>query len=255
MTNWHFVIAQADSTHIAELTTARSRKVTWDLDAPATASFTLDGRDANATSITELATDLLVYADNVALFRGRIGASEDDLSADSHRVNFSAIDYRGLLHRRIIWPGSTLSYTTTDQADIAWDLIADSQALTGGNFGIIRNAPLTGVTRTVTLEDGENIGEVITKLGRSQNGFEWDIDPLLKFNLYFPSRGTTGLIPLVWGDNVAHMRRELNPDNFANAIRYSGDQAIGAVTRVAGSFGLEGRWERQLGDPDINNAT
>lgn len=254
MTTWQVVLADPTATigNLGELIAARSRKLSWRLDDAASMTFALDGRDRLGASIAELATDVIVYADGAPLFRGRIGASDDTVSTNSHDATFSAIDYRGLLHRRILWPGATLVYSQVDQADIAWDLINDAQGRVNGSLGIARgNAAATGVLRDRTFNVGANVGETITNLGRVSNGFEWEISATRQFNLFFPQRGATGITPLVWGDNVTEVRRALDTADFANAVRVSGETA--SATRENTAL-PEGRWERQVSDTDLKES-
>ena len=43
MSDWRFVLATTAGDHIAELSGATARTITWNLDSPATASFNIPG--------------------------------------------------------------------------------------------------------------------------------------------------------------------------------------------------------------------
>lgn len=266
MANWHFVCASPDGEQSGELTAAKGKTVTWQLDAPATAAFTLNGTHPQALLITETETDLIVFSADaagppLARFRGRFGSSSDSISPASFITQFNAVDYRGFLDRRILWPGSTETFTAEDQADIAWQLIADSQAQTGGELGITRgDFPETGVLRTINFAEGAVLSQLIgPQLADLSNGFDWEIDAQLRFNVFYPQRGSSGGQVLDYGGRVNGVTRTLDTSSFANAVRYSGADAdaSGAPLPAAlevGAIGPAGRWEKQTGDTSILDA-
>jgi hypothetical protein len=250
--HWQWVLVRpvtGGGATVAELTEARSRRIEFPLDGPAKAGFTFPGRHPQVRLVDEVETDVLIARDGLAVFRGRINTSEDTISETVHTCTFGAIDYRGMLDRRIVWPGSTLVYTGADQAAIAADLIADTQAL--GTLGITLPATTTGVARDRTYETGAVIGELITNLGRCLNGFDWDISPALALRIWYPARGaTTPVFVAEYGRTVTSLRRTVSSSDFANAIRYSGADAVPAALRTV-TPGIEGRWERQIGDTNL----
>jgi len=252
---YQFVLTQpasAGGSSLAELTEARSRRLDFGLDDDAKASWTLPGRHQQTALIDEIENDVVVARDGVALFRGRINASDDTVSANVHTCTFNAVDYRGLLARRILWPTSTATFTQIDQAQIAATLINESQAL--GTLGIIASPAATGVKRDRTYDVGSTIGELIASLGRVINGFEWDISPTLALRIFYPQRGVvTPVFVAEYGRNVTDVRRTVASGDFANAIRYSGKDGVASAIRVI-TPGPEGRWERQLGNPDVTTA-
>lgn len=255
MADWRFGLVNSDDdSAIGALGAATSKKVTWVLDDSASASFNMDGTHPQAALIEEITTDLVVYdPGGVKRFRGRMGASTDDVSTAGHACTFSAVDYRGFLNSaRILWPGNTDLFTSVDQALIAWTLIADSQALPGGDLGITRGlGQTTGVLRDRTYDEGSQLGDLLTQLGDVDDGYDWEIDANLAFNIFYPQRGNSGGGQyLDYGGRVLSFKRAIDPSTFGNAIRESGDDSLTPVTAV-GSFGAAGRWERQIGDTSI----
>lgn len=117
-----------------------------------------------------------------AIFGGQTGAT-------NLTVYFT--DYVGLLGSRYT-PLEDI-YTSEDSADIAWALIDDSQSdISGeGNLGITRGTHPTTVNRDRTFRH-DNIRNEIVKMSRAKlyNGFDFDIDNTLKFNVYYPTKGT-----------------------------------------------------------------
>lgn len=258
MSSWRFLLVEPDGTQIGELTAATSKQVTWLLDGASFASFNIDGYHPQAALISELETDLIVYdSEGIARFRGRLGSSTDDLSPSGFTSTFSAVDYRGMLGRRIIWNGSTTTFSAREQADIAWTLIDDSQAL--GDWGITQGSGrITGVARDRTYQEGQVIGDLIAQLGEVDNGFDWEIDATLAFNVFYPQRGRDADVALDYGGRVARVQRNLDTSTFANAVRESGSDfeadgttPLAAATAVAASFGTPGRFETQVGDPTV----
>lgn len=252
---WQFVLVQpasAGGASVAELTEARSRRLDFALDDDAKCGWTLPGRHPQTALVDEMETDVLVARDGIALFRGRINASDDSISPNVHTCTFSAVDYRGMLARRIIWPGSTTAFAATDQANIAARLISDSQAL--GTLGISTTVTPTGILRDRTYDVGSTIGDLIASLGRAINGFEWDISPTLALRIFYPARGSSSVAFVAeYGRNVSDVRRTVASGDFANSIRFSGKEGVASVTRTI-TPGPEGRWERQAGNPDLTTA-
>jgi hypothetical protein len=253
-----------------ELTGATGRSLTVSLTDPSTATFQLFGNDPAAPTITELIDDVWVFRDGEVLFRGRIVDSSDDVEATSHKCSFTATDYRGVLNRRKIPPtgaGNTPTYqalSTKAQETIVWDdLITVTQALPGGNLGIVKAAdwPSTGINRAgIIFGDGDSVFEQIRTLGAMSNGFDFDIDATLQAHLYYPHRGTDRGSVLDYGGTVASLRRQVNTSSFANAIRLNGGQSdtVGpyTVTDQVASLGdptahPEGRWEASLSEPSV----
>jgi hypothetical protein len=254
MGDWRFVLTDTSGNNVADLVGAAGRKVTWNLDNAATASFTIPGTVPVASLIYETANDLVVYSPSGGKkFRGRLGASGDDVSSGGHTSNFSAVDYRGFLARRFIWPGSTTAWTAIEQTSIAWTMIADSQATTGGSLGITDHSVASGITRTVTNTVGDEILTRISEIGNFTDGFDWEIDADLSFRTYYPWRGNTNGITLAYGAEIVSFRRSVDTSTFASAVRYSGDNSLTPATAVATTFGAAGRWEIQVGDTTILN--
>lgn len=251
MTRWAFVVADTDGTPLAELTEARARRLTVRLDAGGDAGFSIDGRHEQAETLTELATDLLVYRNDDLVYRGRIGQTQDQAAADRHTVAVESADYRALLGRRVLYADQ--SFAATEQEAVGWALIAYTQGLRGGDMGITRRpAQATGVVRDKTWTAGKNIGEALTQLGHLINGFEWDISPELEYRVW-TERGADNGVVLDYGGLLTGFSRTVNPSAFANAVRVTGDDTLTAEARDAADIATaaSGRFDAQHGYPDI----
>jgi hypothetical protein len=218
----------------------------------------------------ELIHDLIVYRDGEKLFRGRINYSQDSIGPERHTTQFSAVDYRGMLHRRILWEprlyGAPVPEASVDQTDIAWDLINYTQALPNGDLGITRGSSTpTGRTRDREYEAGQVIGSLLDNLSDVIDGFDYEVSPEKVFNLYYPERGTEKNFPLILGGNIQEVIRTVSAPDFANAIRASGAEPehdpesvdppdpAPVVTVEATNIATapEGRFEAQMGFPDV----
>lgn len=256
MARWSWVLGDAAPSDVEfrELTKAKSRRVTWRVDGPADAAFSIDGRSDEAAEITALATDLHVYRDGVKLLRGRIGAEQDDITPSAHTTQFGAVDYRGMLAYRQVGPAGA-SYVGIDQGVIAFDLIDTSQDLTGGDWGVTDGLGSTSGTlrdRTGILP-GSKLLDLITSLGQVDNGFEWEVDPALALNRWYPRRGDDNGVVLDYGGLLTSARRVLNPADFANVALVTGSDETVPVEEVAGDVGTDprGRWEVSQSFPSI----
>ena len=248
-----YLTAPGGGNYVGSLVAATSRKLSWQLDGSSTVAFTMPGDHPETAQISELATDLVCLRDGVTVFRGRIQASADQYAADAETVNFTAVDYRGMLDRRLFWSTSTLSFRGEDQADIAWQMIADTQAQPGGNLGISRgNAPETGVLRDRDYQAGKPVGQALAELGEVVNGFDWEIDGNLKFNLFYPQRGrSTGLV-LYWGREITAINRQIDPSKYANAVFFTGGTGTVPVETALTTMPVGiGRWDAQQSDPNL----
>ncbi len=265
-TRWQLVLGSASGGHELALTEARSRRYTARLNDASDLSFSIDGRHPQAAAIEEMSTDvhllLSTSTGTTILDRCRVGATRDEIGEDEHRTDVTCLDYRAVLDRRTLWTGDTLTFAAVDQTDIAWELIAATQAHRAGDLGIWKGvaAGYTSQARDRTYEAGDSIGQRIQELSEVINGFDWDITPdsasSLRFDAWYPGRGSDRGVVLLLGGLVATVSRELNTSDYANAIRYSGAETTTAGEWEAGDLGtpgafLQGRWDRAFGDDGL----
>lgn len=267
---WRWLLGPATGGYATELTAATQRRLTVRLTSPSETSFTIDGRHPQAAAVTELATDLHVLYTPAAgppttvVYRGRIGGSTDAIDQTRHTVTVSSMDYRELLKRRLLYNASTLTWTGVDQAEIAWQLLQQTQTLPGGNLGISKGTGNpSGVTRTVGYAAGDSIGARIDELSQLTNGFEWDIRPAgesaLALDIYTVMRGAYRGVVLEHGGLVQAVQREARPADYANSIRVTGDQTATTPPtpqeRTAADIATrpEGRWDKVITAPGVTD--
>lgn len=261
MGRWQFVYADTAGNPQGELTAATNRSLVFNLDAGHTCSFTLPGLHAQAGYVNEGLTDIIcnrrtdvVGQAPTLMFRGRVTDSEDTVSTEADTVDFTANDYRGLLTQsRFIWASDTLTYANVEQTTIGWDLIAATQAKTGGSWGITNGSTSTSTPRTETFNVGANVGDTITTLADTDGGFDWEIGPDLVYRTWFPARGRVGQVFLDYPGLVSGFSRGTSLSSWGNAVLSTGASTIASQAVQAATFGPAGRFEQVYSDPDIND--
>jgi len=252
MVAWRWVIGPWGTGPERELTLANSRQMTATLTAPATASFSIPGRADEAALLSEMETDLWVYADANLVFRGRVVQLADTVTADVHTLACDVVDYRGLLSRRLLVEGDQLAWSTPNLAAIAWGLVNLTQQKTGGYLGIVQgtwtaDSPASPPS-VRNYQAGQQIGQALDDLAGV--AFDYQIDPALRMNLWAPSYRPVSAFVGDYGGTVLGFTRSATHSTWANVIRESGDasQTVGVnLSTVA----QEGRFEQQIGNPDV----
>lgn len=262
---WQLLAGPATGGHQLSLTEAAGRSMRFKLTEPSECGFTLDGRHPQAAAVEELTTDVHVLWTPASgptriLMRGRVGDTGDDLNEAQHTVQFAVLDYRAVLGRRRLYTSSTKTWAATDQAEIAWQLIQQTQTRSGGDLGISKGSGNpTGIARDRTYEVGDSIGERIQELSEVIDGFDWDITPTsasaLALDIWHPQRGTDRGVVLEYGGLVARVRREVNTSEYGNALRYTGktDPPLTAQELEAADIATaaQGRWDLVFGDDGL----
>jgi hypothetical protein len=123
-------------------------------------------------------------------------------SSDSDSINCGAMDILDYLDVRTI---ATVSYSAIDQTAIAWNLITQSQAKTGGDLGIISGTLNTGISRSGDWRtfDNKYVLEAIQDISDMNNGFDFNIDPTNRsFNAYWPRPQRNQGLTLRWPTHI-----------------------------------------------------
>lgn len=226
---WQLILVPPLSTSaIGEITDAHARKLHIALDDRCTASFTMDGRSRQARQINEMEVDLMMARDREWFFRGRLGTSEDSVSTDSHEVAFNAVDYRGFItDSRFVLNAAQATFPLTEQTEMLWALINATQQTPNGDLGIRRGSVAqSGQLREGGWEVGKSIGEAGTQMSQRINGFKWEIDAWLRYNAYYPARGSERGLVLDYGRAVTNFRREWDAGIAGNVAVGQGGQGL-----------------------------
>ena len=243
---------------IEEITDARSRRYSKALNAAASWNFTIPGDDPQALVLSELAVDVAVYRDGRPMMRGRLGSSQDQGTENVLTSQFAVLGYESILNRRHFL--APTSYTQQDQSLIAWDFVQQAQARTGGALGITRGYGV-GVggqpLRDRSYDVGKPIGEALVQLSQVIGGFDFEVDPGLRFNLYYPQRGRDTQQLLSWGSQVQRFQRSWTADDFGNVVVATGAEGLAPLVLEASDLATQpqGRFEVPFGDPDISIAS
>jgi hypothetical protein len=228
---------------------ALSPRFEFRLDRPSMFSFRINALHPTAAFVSELDTDILVYRENVKTLRGVITSTRHIVDESSHYIEVSGMDYRGRLAFRLVLNDQV--FVSEDDVDIAWQAIDDAQNETGGNLGITRGIIPAAEVLTGAFPAGISVSEAIDLVANTDDGFDWDISPDLQFDIFRP-RGTNRDRILDYGGLVSEVTREFSATDFGNVVRGSGDDSIASVIAESSDLSL-GRWERQVGFPQIDN--
>jgi hypothetical protein len=245
-----FTDQPTSATLLAEITTARTRSLTQKWDAAATLTFTLDGQSTAAALINELRHDVIAWrwddqtGVDVAVFRGIVDHSEDQISEQTHVVTFTCHDYYAMLTRRLIT--ATYSAANVDQDDMVTAVLALANTVNAsGGTSLNPGAylPLTvalvnpdGSTRTVPsgqlrqriYPPSSNLGQIVDELSQIINGFDFDVRPGTaahdSLRIFYPYQGTARTSPaLIYGSTVSSLTRVVNSADYGNYHRVLGN--------------------------------
>jgi hypothetical protein len=233
------------------------RSVTWRLQGNSEAQFTINLELEESAAIQELISDLWVFFNGQALYRGRIGPASDTFGPDTATSTYSSADTRALLARRLIFDSDQRVYATQDVSNIAWALIAQTQGKTGGNLRIIRGQGQTaGKTQNAQYQAGSTVSDMLVQLATA--GFEFDINPAAgsvnqTFDVYVPQRGLDRQVILDYPGRVNSGTRTVDTSAYANALRVTGDTGLAAVKAESSSIAGDatGRFDAQYGDTNV----
>lgn len=254
--NRQFTPASSQSTILAELPGARSRRLEQQLNASATLTFTLDGRSPAAAMIREMMTDVIAWrwdenaGKDLPYFRGIIAQSQDTLSEQLHTVTFTAHDYLAMLARRVMT--KTFTLTNYEQDRIAFSLVdwasnyvydtpgtvlfspGSYLPIVAHSFGPdgIERGP-SGQMRTRTYVGNTEYGTALDQLAHVINGFDYDVVPGMRgpflnpnwdwLRIFYPRQGVVRSEPLEYGSTIAAVTRSVNSADYANFVRVLGN--------------------------------
>lgn len=242
-----------------EVTFSGSVTVIFDLESGSNLQFVSRADSPEAAYIDELATDVWLMGDIKARFRAW-AVWQEWYQNGQDNVSVMAVTYKKLLNRRHVClpPKPTpeddppmLTFDDTDMGLIVWGMWEHTQSLPGGDLGVTLGTPnTTGIVRTRTYKQGENLGQQAD--AEYEEGIWWTIDENLVYTAGdLASRPFLGT-PLHLGVNVRSMQRASG--DFANAIYGDADEAstIG-VWAVDPDIATDprGRWETAVGWPTV----
>jgi hypothetical protein len=136
--------------------------------------------------------ELYIERDGTKIFYGVLSKMEIvPLKDGSRSITLEAVSWIGLFTKRIVGVPKTV-YSSTDAGQIAWDLINDSQTSDApySDWGITMGSITASVNRDRTYRF-DRIYDQIVALSNANldNGFDFEIDTLKQFNVYYPQKG------------------------------------------------------------------
>jgi len=242
------------ATGIGELVDARSRRLDQTWNAPAQLTFTVDGRSPTAAYIAEMQHDVIAgrwseqTGQDIPMFRGVVGQSEDQITEENHVVTFTCHDYLAMMGRRYLVNPVGTTFTQRDQDLIVQSFLdaaslataSDGTSFTPGSFLPLivsrRNpdgtnrAGNSGTLRDRTYPGSTVIGQALDDLAKVIGGFDYDISPRSDIygydhlRIFFPVQGVPRTdMALVYGGTVATVTRSLTSSDYANYWRILGN--------------------------------
>ncbi|HXF72686.1 MAG TPA: hypothetical protein VNO79_08785 [Actinomycetota bacterium] len=132
--------------------------------------------------------ELKLLRDGVVVWAGPIW--EADVDPDQETVKLTAEGLWSWLRSRVVT--ENLHYTSVAQQEIAWGLIAHTQAQTDGALGLVQGAhsgSSVARTRHYCGRDRPNIADAVEAFTALDDGFDFEIDPATRaFNTWSPQR-------------------------------------------------------------------
>lgn len=183
-----------------------------------------------------LATELWLLREGRTVFAGPLTGGR----REGETLTLHAEGLLGYLNRMVMYADHV--FAQADQATMVKTFVDSWQALSWGNFGIDTSAVgTTGVLRDGTYLKTElhRVLQRVQELGKRENGFDVDIDPITRqLHVYYPSRGTDrseGEDAVVFdARNITNASTmfSLGPDDFGTVVLATGtanDNTVGTL--------------------------
>lgn len=189
--------------NIAPLFSARARTLNLALNGIESASFTVNTLDAVAPYIEPISTCIVCYRNGQIKWSGPIWTISETIGEGQEDVQVNAIGWFQLLMSRLlkcgafptnamVGPTSTSTainqyYYLQDPVAIAVDLVnrTNYEYPTGIQIGTTPSNP-NSVQWTLTVNQLQNIGQLIQQLSNIESGFDFWIDPAtIALNFYY----------------------------------------------------------------------
>lgn len=170
------------------------------------------------------ATELSVKLPGVAdpIFQGPIWDLQG-AGSTANMVRLICHDLESLFWDRYI--EEDLTYSNVDQHTIAWNLIAHTQAQTGGDLHIDSGFTASGTDRTRVwyFDEHPNIYELLNSFRGVIGGFDWTIKPLAgnrrEFQAFTPHRGSyKPNLVVEWGKNISDFNYQIDGRTINDTI-------------------------------------
>lgn len=185
---------------------SKTRALRWTMSLTSLNSFTInDFYPAN--------TEVILYRDGVKIFTGPLW--DINISKNDSKATFMAEDLSSYFDRRRISTPVAMADTT---CNMAWQMIAASQAEPNGNLGITRGTVGASPAGTFTPELHMMLDKALESVYEGENGFDWVITADRIYNQYYPRIQSRANVRLEFGGNVASYSINIQGKYTANDV-------------------------------------
>jgi hypothetical protein len=252
---WLFEIVSQSGERLAAVP-GRSRKLSLVRSGPGGASYGLTVDEAaEVFGMTLGAVDLLVSRGGVDIWRGPLEGANGQIAAANSSLEFAAVGVAEILEKRHIPPGRSI--LATEQTQMAWQLIADTQAVPGGDLGIVAGLLPDSVARSKTWDTRTPVRQAIDELAQADGGFDYQIVPSgmgYRFDAFHPFQGSTaGAAVLEWGRNIASVSFVQDASQVRNYVWAIGQNQISIDADDTASQGVYRLREEVVTTGDSND--
>lgn len=188
------------------------------LNAPGAIEFSLP-LDHPAVTPSNFAVgnrEIHLFRDDALVAAGNLMGAD----VNGWAVRFTAQGFYGRLRRRIVV--SDLLFSNADQLDIAWGLIAHTQAQTNGGLGITRgSASSSGIARTAVycIENDVSVSSAIEELASADDGFDFEVTPEKVWRTWTPRRAEATGIVLSAATDITDFSYSLDAEDLVTEAR------------------------------------
>lgn len=256
--DWKWYIAQptfgpsgfAGFKRLAPLFSARNRTINLALNGIESASFTVNTLDAAAKFINPVTSCVVCYRNGKLKWSGPIWTINETVGDAQEDVTVNAVGWFQLLMSRLLKTGDNLTnamvgptststaiahyYHLQDPVAIAGDLVnrTNYEYATGIALGAIPANP-NNIQWTMTVNQLQNIGQMIQQLSNIESGFDFRVDPAtMLLNFYYSAVKTGTTIygrgqdrpnaVFRYGSNLTTLTRTIDPSKLTTQMTVIG---------------------------------
>lgn len=251
MADWRFVSQRYLTTGavepLGEITDLAGVSMSFYLNRPGTfqASLRIESEQADPFFIEAGTRELVLYRDGELIDEGfRISTVAAASDANTTRLSLTGDGFGSYLQDMLVWAGG--GFTSTGQAQAAWDWINTAQTRTGGGFGITQGTvPSTDTSRTMSITDDTELLEAVIRLAERDGGFDFHVDAGRVFQTYYPSRGRSNGVVFDSDANVISwgVTEEAGPGTIVNNVRIRG--GVGSSVQSAANTSSRATYGRR----------
>lgn len=259
---WTYEAITHTGTPLVELP-MRARAVTLARNAGGSAKGTLGLLEAGDPTLADHLrlgeVDLLVSRNGRRIWRGGLEDARGELGNLTGDVELAGVSLWALLDQRFIPAGREL--LATEATEMAWQLIADAQALPNGDLGIVAGDLPASVARTRRWDTPTSVAAAVQELADLDDGFDWSLTPQqagegdgLRWDAWWPRQGTDAGVVLEWGRNVTGVGFQGSAGAIRNRVTARTTQQVAVTAEALTSQGLHRLREGELSAGDLDDA-